>query len=181
MNFEGKVYSGYTSNAGYQQRTFKSEPKRLGFSASSRAKVATARKVMMPKQVRQGVGRKRDEDEYWAGGDNCPTDIKEVWKSEEGGSGSVGASQCRCPLCNRVFVTSVELKLHMTGEHRVNPLFCEICMKAFQSKNDYVGHMNSHMNLRPFACDRCGKTFSFKSSMIRHKAKVCQTEQSQVE
>ncbi|XP_044742915.1 uncharacterized protein LOC123305297 [Chrysoperla carnea] len=81
-----------------------------------------------------------------------------------------GVKPFSCHICNKVFTTKWNLKLHKwTHAARLSkPYKCNQCQSAFIRQNDYVSHMNSHRNIKPYTCNHCGRQFIRKYNCQRH-------------
>nr|XP_023014501.1 zinc finger protein 23 [Leptinotarsa decemlineata] len=75
-----------------------------------------------------------------------------------------------CLMCNKVFTTKWNLKLHKwTHASRTSkPFKCDQCVGAFIRETDYIAHMNSHKSVRPYTCNYCGAQFIRKYNCLRH-------------
>ena len=69
------------------------------------------------------------------------------------------ARHLQCNVCDKLFTTSLGLKLHSqhhTGQHSY---FCDQCRKGFVAKSHYEIHMRAREG-RGYPCEYCGKKFS---------------------
>uniref|UniRef100_A0A182T5R3 Uncharacterized protein n=1 Tax=Anopheles maculatus TaxID=74869 RepID=A0A182T5R3_9DIPT len=105
----------------------------------------------------------------------------------EGQNDSTGELTYTCPICRKVFNSSVRFKRHK-NVHVVHnrPFKCEVCLYRFATKPQLTQHAKVHetkpqSGLSPggaevgeFACDRCEEIFAAKRALTMHLKKVHQ-------
>ena len=79
----------------------------------------------------------------------------------------------KCGECDRSFVTSNYLKLHVNRVHlKIKPLrkfVCNECEETFEQKHALEYHMNRiHLKVKPYVCGFCKKAFYIEANLKRH-------------
>ena len=69
-----------------------------------------------------------------------------------------------CCTCNKRFKTKYELKLHERSHTGEAPFGCKICMKRFKYSHHLKRHNRIHTGEMPYECSTCNKKFSEKIS-----------------
>ncbi|XP_055316340.1 zinc finger protein 75A-like [Sitodiplosis mosellana] len=64
-----------------------------------------------------------------------------------------------CPICQREFKISGNLKQHIETHSDYKRFICNYCGKGFHLPYNLKEHMNTHTGARPYKCETCGKTF----------------------
>ncbi|XP_031638670.1 zinc finger protein 391-like [Contarinia nasturtii] len=73
-----------------------------------------------------------------------------------------------CPICDREFKISGNLKQHIETHSDYKRFICNFCGKGFHLPFNLKEHMNTHTGDRPYTCDVCGKTFGRNSLRQAH-------------
>lgn len=77
-----------------------------------------------------------------------------------------------CPVCNRGFKRSHEVKNHMVSVHEQSRKFyCNQCPKVFKTKHGFMDHMNRHLKQFVAKCEECGRGFVTKQEYETHNNK----------
>lgn len=74
-----------------------------------------------------------------------------------------------CNICQKTFISSAHLKLHLTSHNKERKYRCSICSKYFQQNSHLVAHKLVHTGERPFKCPECGKCFGRASHLKTHR------------
>lgn len=74
-----------------------------------------------------------------------------------------------CNICNKTFITSAHLKLHVSSHNKERRFRCSVCGKYFHQNSHLVAHMMIHTGDRPFKCPECGKCFGRSSHLKTHR------------
>lgn len=78
----------------------------------------------------------------------------------------------QCQLCDRIFATPHQLRLHGTVEHNGFRFQCTQCRKQFRHNQHFKQHINHHSATKSFICEACGKALKTKGSLDRHISTV---------
>ncbi|XP_041355863.1 uncharacterized protein LOC121373348 [Gigantopelta aegis] len=84
-------------------------------------------------------------------------------------SRSAVPKQHNCPVCFKMFKSSVGLRHHVLIHQNLKPFQCNLCGKCFRQKCHLVEHGLHHEGNRNVICETCGKTFVYKKSLIAHQ------------
>ncbi|XP_055603850.1 oocyte zinc finger protein XlCOF7.1-like isoform X2 [Uranotaenia lowii] len=85
----------------------------------------------------------------------------------------VGASRFPCQYCSTSFITSNELKLHLSVVHVIAEDYeCNECGLTFKNKKSLTLHQKTHSNERSFPCDECEMAFKTSAHLRRHQNTV---------
>lgn len=74
-----------------------------------------------------------------------------------------------CSLCNKTFISSAHLTLHLTTHNKERKFRCSTCGKYFHQSSHLMAHKLIHSGDRPFKCPDCGKTFGRASHLKTHR------------
>ena len=84
-------------------------------------------------------------------------------------SGSATFRRHPCPECDKVFLTSSELKNHRIYHDKVRRFPCTDCGSAFLEKRHLDRHLRRvHSGIKNFFCNVCGKAFFEKLELNYH-------------
>lgn len=77
-----------------------------------------------------------------------------------------------CVVCQKTFVSAVDLGIHLKTHDPDRKFDCEVCGREFNRLNNLQRHMMVHQqqgeNEEVLACEVCGITYKFMSSLTRH-------------
>jgi uncharacterized Zn-finger protein len=67
---------------------------------------------------------------------------------------------CRftCIICQKEFLTSIELKVHIGTHTGDKPFSCEECGKSFKQGSALLMHKRCHTGEKPYQCEECGRS-----------------------
>lgn len=74
-----------------------------------------------------------------------------------------------CSLCNKTFISSAHLTLHLASHNKERKFRCSTCGKFFHQSSHLMAHKIIHSGDRPFKCPDCGKTFGRASHLKTHR------------
>lgn len=74
-----------------------------------------------------------------------------------------------CNLCNKTFISSAHLALHLSSHNKERKFRCSTCGKYFHQSAHLIAHRMTHSGDRPFKCPECGKTFVRASHLTTHR------------
>ncbi|XP_040003659.1 zinc finger protein 501-like [Xiphias gladius] len=74
-----------------------------------------------------------------------------------------------CSLCNKTFISSAHLTLHLASHNKERKFRCSTCGKYFHQSSHLMAHKIIHSGDRPFKCPECGKTFGRASHLKTHR------------
>ena len=82
----------------------------------------------------------------------------------------VETSPKACPICDKTFSKSSQLRAHQKAIHlkEKSPISCQLCPKTFQAKTNYNNHQKSHRKLTSFDCYICKKFHPTKNVLSIH-------------
>src|SRR5687768_5879710 len=82
--------------------------------------------------------------------------------------------QFECTYCEKAFITSSELILHVRTHTGEKPYLCSRCPASFSHSSNLRGHslaLHGDGDLRPHACQLCDKRFKDKTGLGHHVVK----------
>lgn len=74
-----------------------------------------------------------------------------------------------CSHCNKTFISSAHLHLHLASHNKERKYKCSTCGKYFHQSSHLVAHKMTHSGDRPFKCPECGKSFVRASHLKTHR------------
>ncbi|XP_054887939.1 zinc finger protein 723 [Poeciliopsis prolifica] len=74
-----------------------------------------------------------------------------------------------CSICNKTFISSAHLSLHLTSHNKERKFRCNICGKFFHQSSHLMAHKVIHSGDKPFKCPECGKNFGRASHLKTHR------------
>ena len=74
-----------------------------------------------------------------------------------------------CDVCEKVFVSSSLLAIHMRIHTNEKPYECDVCEKRFTQSGNLKTHMRIHTNEKPYECDVCEMKFRQYGTLQSHK------------
>uniref|UniRef100_A0A673B8F8 C2H2-type domain-containing protein n=1 Tax=Sphaeramia orbicularis TaxID=375764 RepID=A0A673B8F8_9TELE len=74
-----------------------------------------------------------------------------------------------CTMCNKTFISSAHLNLHLASHNKERKFRCSTCGKYFHQSSHLMAHKIIHSGDRPFKCPDCGKTFGRASHLKTHR------------
>jgi hypothetical protein len=75
----------------------------------------------------------------------------------------------KCTLCNGVFPSSGELRVHTLKQHPLCRFLCRKCRKEFASYIGLKRHIFESHKPKKYNCKECRKTFSFQNQLTTHQ------------
>ena len=83
------------------------------------------------------------------------------------GIGSLRKKILNCNICNSLFVSKQQLKIHIFSVHEGKKLFqCDYCDTSFTQKGNLKVQVQSvHEGKKSFACSSCGARFSQRNNL----------------
>ena len=79
-----------------------------------------------------------------------------------------GQKDHKCTECEKKFVRSGELRIHLRIHTGQKPYKCSQCQKSFSQKNTLNYHMKIHAGVRLFSCTHCEKPFLTNDDLKKH-------------
>ncbi|XP_076080826.1 uncharacterized protein LOC143051782 [Mytilus galloprovincialis] len=96
------------------------------------------------------------------------TSLDESESESSGGKEEI--IECRCTICNILFMDHEALIKHLGIMHTGgNNRTCEICGKNFTVPFSLKRHLMIHMGIKPHKCNECGKRFTEKQHLESHQ------------
>ncbi|KAK7905078.1 hypothetical protein WMY93_017685 [Mugilogobius chulae] len=74
-----------------------------------------------------------------------------------------------CHVCQKTFISSAHLKLHLASHGKERKFRCMVCDKNFKQKSHLIAHKLIHTGERPFKCPECGKCFGRSAHLKTHR------------
>lgn len=74
-----------------------------------------------------------------------------------------------CNVCQKTFISSAHLKLHLASHCKERKFRCTICDKLFGQNSHLLAHKLVHTGERPYKCPECGKCFTRASHLKTHR------------
>lgn len=74
-----------------------------------------------------------------------------------------------CTVCNKTFISSAHLNLHLASHSKERKFRCSTCGKYFHQNSHLMAHKMIHSGDRPFKCPECGKCFGRASHLKTHR------------
>ncbi|MEQ2212904.1 hypothetical protein XENOCAPTIV_006658 [Xenoophorus captivus] len=71
-----------------------------------------------------------------------------------------------CSVCNKTFISSAHLSLHLTSHNKERKFRCNTCGKFFHQASHLMAHKRAQSNMVDLKCGVCCRTF-VRSSYIR--------------
>ena len=82
---------------------------------------------------------------------------------------SVKENRFKCDICDKMFITSSYLRLHITTVHdKIKAFPCPHCPYKATQSGDLKKHILTHTRKKNFKCDLCDKKFTLKGSLKLH-------------
>jgi len=73
-----------------------------------------------------------------------------------------------CNICQRKFVSSHNLNLHVRRHDGVKPYVCSECPMRYCSAGELKYHQLVHSDVKSFGCILCDKSFKRKRGVLKH-------------
>jgi len=73
-----------------------------------------------------------------------------------------------CHYCEKLFLSTTELKKHLLQHENARNFKCDICNKRFNTKGFLRNHIEAHFRSKPFACAICSIKFVSEKMLDRH-------------
>ncbi|XP_012726100.2 zinc finger protein 226 [Fundulus heteroclitus] len=102
----------------------------------------------------------------------CPSCVAGASSSPPNGQRaqrSVRLDPHTCSICNKTFISSAHLSLHLTSHNKERKFRCNICGKFFHQSSHLMAHRVIHSGDKPFKCPDCGKNFGRASHLKTHR------------
>jgi KRAB domain-containing zinc finger protein len=91
-----------------------------------------------------------------------------VKEHENESSGSKLAKTYSCSVCQKLFMTVYNLKLHMHVHNGTQRFNCDICDARFSREADLSRHVYRHTGEYPYKCGMCLRAFRQPGELGRH-------------
>nr|XP_057938915.1 zinc finger protein 677-like [Doryrhamphus excisus] len=82
---------------------------------------------------------------------------------------SISLDPHSCSVCNKTFISSAHLTLHLASHNKERRFRCNTCGKYFHQPSHLVAHEAIHSGNRPFKCPDCGRAFGRASHLKTHR------------
>ncbi|XP_072297838.1 uncharacterized protein [Eucyclogobius newberryi] len=89
--------------------------------------------------------------------------------AEPGTADGANKNKHQCCVCEKLFKTKQELRVHgriHTGER---PFSCPFCVRTFTQRAHLQSHVRIHTGDKPFSCPTCNKAFAHKGNLHVHR------------
>ena len=73
-----------------------------------------------------------------------------------------------CNICQKKFVSSGHLNVHVRRHQAVKPYVCSECPKCFCTVYDLKRHQLVHTDVKSFGCILCNRSFRHKGNVVKH-------------
>uniref|UniRef100_A0A1I8N5G2 Uncharacterized protein n=1 Tax=Musca domestica TaxID=7370 RepID=A0A1I8N5G2_MUSDO len=82
---------------------------------------------------------------------------------------SHGLEPLKCPLCVKTYTNVQAYTFHARRHMNDTSEVCRVCGKTFIKVVDLTAHMRGHNGIKPYFCEICGSSFTMPSSLTEHK------------
>ncbi|XP_053676448.1 transcription factor Ouib-like [Anopheles nili] len=73
-----------------------------------------------------------------------------------------------CPVCQRRFTQSSNLRLHLRIHSNERRFQCEVCSKLFRTSSNLHAHLKTHSDERNYTCNVCDRAFRTGRELVNH-------------
>jgi uncharacterized Zn-finger protein len=84
---------------------------------------------------------------------------------------SDGSNRFTCLLCQKVYTSRYNIRMHMNMHTGRNVHTCAFCGRFFAHKHVFESHVRTHTGEKPYECLKCGKSFGDRSNCTSHQKK----------